>query len=107
MNANQRNHYFGKLWPAACEVQGWEKSDENQRKRVTFAATGETSTSALDEDQITLLFIKLRWLADPANFDKALADSDSAAALAKNKRQQIIWRMAKEQLPKLPKNKAA
>jgi hypothetical protein len=95
MNAEQRALYFGNLWPAACAVQGWKKSDEGQRKRVIFAATGETSSSALDEDQITLLFVKLRWLADPANFDKALADSDPAAALAENKRKQLIWRIEK------------
>jgi len=95
MNSEQRALYFGKLWPEACAVQGWKKSDEGQRKRIVFAATGETSSSALDEDQITLLFIKLRWLADPANFDKALADSDPAAALAENKRKNIIWRIEK------------
>lgn len=93
MNAEQRALYFGKLWPEACATQGWKKSDEGQRRRVIFAATGETSSSSLDDDQVTLLFIKLRWLADPANFDKALADSDPAAALAENKRKKIIWRI--------------
>lgn len=95
MNPEQRALYFGKLWPEACATQGWKKSDEGQRKRVIFAATGENSSSALDQDQVTLLFIKLRWLADPANFDKALADSDPAAALAENKRKQLIWRIEK------------
>lgn len=95
MNLDQRNLYFGRLWPEACAAQGWKRSDQMQRKRVTFAATGEESTTDLDEDQITLLFIKLRWLADPANFDKALADSDPAAALAENKRKNIIWRIEK------------
>lgn len=95
MNTEQRALYFGSLWPKACAVQGWKKNDEQARKRVIFAATGETSSSALDQDQITLLFIKLRWLADPANFDKAFADSDPAAALADNKRKQLIWRIEK------------
>lgn len=95
MNSEQRSLYFGKLWPEACAVQGWKKNDEGQRKRIIFAATGETSSSALDEDQITLLFIKLKWLADPQNFDKSLADSDPAKALAENKRQNIIWRIEK------------
>lgn len=95
MNAKQRSTYFGSLWPSACATQGWKTNNEHQRKRVTFAATGEESTSALDEDQITLLFNKLRWLADPANFDKALKDSDPAAALEENKRKKIVWRIEK------------
>lgn len=93
MNAKQRSIYFGSLWPAACRTQGWKASDDHQRRRVTFAATGETSITELDEDQITLLFTKLSWLADPHNFDKAFRDSDPAAALAENKRKQIIWRI--------------
>lgn len=93
MNTEQRRFYHGKLWPAACRVQGWNSKDEHQRKRVTFSATGEESTSSLDQDQVTLLFNKLKWLADPTNFDKALADSDPAAALAENKRKKVIWRI--------------
>lgn len=94
MNADQRGRYFG-MWETVCRVQGWKKNDDHQRQRVTFAATGETSSTDLDEDQITLLFIKLDWLADPRNFDKALADSDPAAALAANMRKKIIWRIEK------------
>ena len=93
MNLEQRNLYFGKLWPQACKAQGWKRSDEHRRKLVTFAATGEESSSQLDQDQITLLFNKLKALADPQDFDKALADSDPAAALAENKRQNIIFRI--------------
>ncbi len=93
MNKKQRSTYFGRLWPAACRTQGWKTSDEHQRKRVTFAATGEESITDLDEDQITLLFNKLKWLADPSNYDKALADADPVTALEENKRKQVIWRI--------------
>lgn len=95
MNAAQRRTYFG-LWNAACRVHHWNPEDDHQRQRVTFAATGETSSRGLDQEQITLLFKKLRWLADPANFAKALADSDPVAALAENKRKQVIWRIEHE-----------
>jgi hypothetical protein len=100
MNKTQRRLYFG-LWKTVCRVQGWDEKDEHQRQRITFAATGETSTTGLDEDQITLLFTKLRWLADPQSFDKALADSDPSAALAANKRKQVIWRIT-ESAAKVP-----
>lgn len=95
MTPRQRSTYFGTLWPQACKAQGWNVKDENRRKCVTFGATGEESTSDLNEDQITLLFNKLRLLADPQNFDKALADADPAAALEENKRKQLIWRVEK------------
>lgn len=95
MTPRQRSMYFGELWPAACKVQGWSVKDEHRRKCVTFGATAEESTSALDQDQITLLFNKLKALADPQNFDKALADADPAAALEENKRKQLIWRIEK------------
>lgn len=95
MNQRQRSTYFGTLWPAACQAQGWSIKDEHRRKCVTVGATGEESTSDLNEDQITLLFNKLKFLADPKNFDKALADADPAAALEENKRKQLIWRIEK------------
>lgn len=98
MTPRQRSTYFGKLWPAACRAQKWKVSDDHQRRRVTFAATGETSTTDLDDDQITLLFIKLEHLADPYNYDKALADSDPAAALAANKRKKLIFSITKRAL---------
>ena len=93
MTPNQRSHYFGRLWPQACAAQGWDSKDEHQRKRVTYAATGEESTSALNQDQITLLFKKLEWLADPTDYDKALADSDPQAAVEASHRAKIIWRI--------------
>ena len=93
MTPRQRSTYFGTLWPAVCKAQGWNIKDENRRKCVTYGATGEESTSDLDQDQITLLFNKLKHLADPQNFDKALADSDPAAALAEYQRPNLIWRI--------------
>lgn len=95
MTSRQRSTYFGTLWPAACKAQGWSVKDENRRKCVTVGATGEESTSDLDQDQVTLLFNKLKFLADPHNFDKALADADPATALEENKRKQLIWRIEK------------
>lgn len=103
MTPRQRSTYFGTLWPEACKAQGWNVKDENRRKCVTFSATGEESTSDLDQDQVTLLFNKLKHLTDPQNFDKALADADPATALAENQRQKIIWRVEKA-AAKIPGN---
>lgn len=93
MNAKQRSTYFGRLWPDACQAQKWNVKDEERRKDVTFAATGEESTSKLSEEQITLLFNKLKWLADPTNFDKAYKDANPEIALKDHKREQVIWRI--------------
>lgn len=93
MTPSQRSTYFGTLWPTACARQKWNPKDEERRKDVTFSATGKESTSKLTQDEITLLFNKLKWLADPTNFDLALADSDPQAALAANKRTNVIWRI--------------
>jgi|GEM_PF-2185120 len=95
MNASQRSTYFGRLWPEACAAQKWNPRDEERRRDVTFAATGKESTSKLTEDQITLLFNKLKWLADPNNFEKAYADANPEIALAENKRGQVIHRIEK------------
>lgn len=95
MNANQRSTYFGRLWPEACQVQKWNPKNEERRRDVTFAATGQESTSKLTEDQITLLFNKLKWLADPNNFEKAYADANPELALKEHKRNQVIWRIEK------------
>jgi len=93
MSPSQRSTYFATLWPAACKAQGWNPKDAERRRDVTHAATGKASTSGLTEDQITLLFIKLKWLADPTNFDLAMADADPQAALKANKRVQVIYRI--------------
>ncbi len=93
MNASQRSTYFGRLWPEACAAQKWNPKDEERRRDVTHAATGKESTSKLTEAQITLLFNKLKWLADPNNFEKALADANPTQALEEHKREQIIWRI--------------
>lgn len=93
MNKAQRNRYWGVLWPDACQVQKWHPKDEDRRRDVTFAATGQESTSKLSEDQITLLFNKLKWLADPHNFEKAYADANPEIALEENKREKVIFRI--------------
>lgn len=93
MTSRQRSTYFGTLWPAACAAQNWNLRDHQRRRDVTFSATGKESTGDLNQSEITLLFNKLRWLADPSNFDKALADSDPASALDENSRKQVVWRI--------------
>lgn len=93
MTASQRRTYFATLWPAACKAQGWHVKDDERRRDVTHAATGQDSTSKLTQDQITLLFNKLKWLADPHNFDKAFADANPELALADHKRANVIWRI--------------
>lgn len=93
MTPSQRSTYFGTLWPAACKAQGWNPKDEERRRDVTHAATGKESTSKLTQEQITLLFNKLKWLADPTNFDLAMADANPELALAANKRNNVIWRI--------------
>jgi hypothetical protein len=91
MNKAQRATYFGRLWPAACEAQGWNPKDEERRRDVTFGVTGQESTSSLGEDQVTALFDELRWLADPFNLDAALPASDARVSRDNNRRRQLVW----------------
>jgi hypothetical protein len=93
MNAAQRKTYFVLLWPAACKAQGWLVKDDDRRRDVTMQATGKDSTSRLSEAQITLLFNRLKQLADPADFDLAYADQKPEIALEEHKRGQIVWRI--------------
>jgi len=95
MSPSQRKTYFARLWPDACKAQGWNPKDEERRRDVTHAATGQESTSKLSQKQITLLFNKLAWLADPNNFEKAFADANPEIALADHQRGQVIWRIEK------------
>jgi hypothetical protein len=93
MTPFQRRHYHARLWPAACVAQGWDKKDENKRREVTQEATGSASTSSLNQGQLTLLFNRLKWLAEPANFDAAYADANPEIVLEEDKRARIIWRI--------------
>ncbi|MFZ2280738.1 MAG: hypothetical protein WAW39_23265 [Prosthecobacter sp.] len=95
MSPSQRKAYFARLWPDACKAQGWNPKDEERRRDVTHAATGQESTSKLTQKQITLLFNKLAWLADPHNFEKAFADANPEIALANDQRGNVIWRIEK------------
>ncbi len=95
MSPSQRSTYFARLWPDACKAQGWNPKDEDRRRDITHAATGQDSTSKLNQKQITLLFNKLAWLADPNNFEKAYADANPEIALADHQRVQVIWRIEK------------
>ena len=96
MTPRQRSTYFGTLWPAACEAQGWNPKDEDRRRDVTMEATGKASTSSLTEAQITLLFNHLKQLANPADFDLAYLTANPEIALEEHKRGQIIWRIENE-----------
>lgn len=75
MNTSQRAHYFGRLWPAACQAKGWSAKDESRRRATTLACMAAIrsapieSTSKLDEDRITALFCYLRHLANPDSLD--------------------------------------
>jgi hypothetical protein len=93
MTTSQRSTYFGRLWPDACHAQKWHPKNEERRRDVTFAATGQESASKLTQDQVTLLFNKLKWLADPNNFEKAYADANPDLALKNHKRKQVTWRI--------------
>lgn len=93
MTKNQRSHYFGTLWPAACKVKGWKVKDDKQRTAVTLEATGRTSTTDLDEDGITALFDLLEFLADPYNLDKAMPVANPEMGWQANRRRQLVWRI--------------
>lgn len=76
MNAAQRKHYHGRLWPAACRAQGWDRRDGERRKAVTREAMrlckgpATDSSAELDEAAVTALFAYLEHLADPENLRK-------------------------------------
>jgi len=71
MTKAQRSHFFGQLWPAACQAQGWQVKDETTRHAVCERVTGQSSMSNLNQRQLTALFTEVRHLADPLDFDKA------------------------------------
>lgn len=95
MTPAQRSLYFGTLWPAACEVQGWSSKDDDRRRQVTQDATGQASASGLTESQITALFDHLKWLADPCNLDKAMPVANPEIGEDNHRRRQLIWRITK------------
>lgn len=93
MTPAQRKLYHGTLWPAACIRQGWTVKDEARRKAVTVEATGQESTSGLTQPQVTLLFNKLKWLANPTDYDLAYSDANPDEALAADQRGRVVWRI--------------
>lgn len=96
MTPSQRSRFFGTLWPDACQTQGWNPKDDERRRDVIHAATGRESASGLTNKQITLLFNKVKWLADPQNYDKAYWDANPDLALEEHTRSNIIWRIVHE-----------
>jgi hypothetical protein len=93
MNKDQRNLYFGRLWPEACKVQKWTVKDNKKRREVTSEATGRESAADLDEDGITALFDHLRWLADPYSLEKAMPVANPELGWQANRRRQLVWRV--------------
>lgn len=93
MSPAQRKRYRGTLWPNACEVQGWKVSDELRRRAVLVEATGQDTSTGLTQRQITALFDRLKWLADPYNLDKAMPVANEELAAEKHERAQLVWRI--------------
>lgn len=93
MTPGQRKNYRGNLWPAACKAQGWDVKDEKRRQQVNLEAVGEVSTSEMDNDQVTLLFDHLKWLADPYDFDKAMPAANPELGWQANRRRQLLYRI--------------
>lgn len=75
MTTSERNSYFGHLWPAACAVNGWKKSDEDRRRQVTgecmrlVRGPQTSSTTDFGRDEVTALFCYLEFLAHPDSLD--------------------------------------
>lgn len=73
MNHAQRKLYHTTYWPRACAAQGWDPRDTARRQSVTAYVTGHTSTTQLQQYQVTALFVFLDFLAYPEDFDKSAA----------------------------------
>lgn len=85
MSPSQRVRFFTKLWPAACEAQGWNLRDETLRRDITaqcmdaIGCPGIESTTELKQAQITALFTFLAHLADPLHLGKSQQWTDCRA----------------------------
>lgn len=93
MTDKQRKLYRATLWPKVCEVQGWKVTDELRRRAVLVEATGQDSSSGLTQRQITSLFDRLKWLADPFNLEAAMPVANEDLAADKHERAQLVWRI--------------
>ena len=83
MTSKQRAHYFSRLWPAACQVQGWKVTDEAARRDVTRESTGRTSTSGLSQDEMVALMRSAEMAAVPSFYEGfCLPAVEAAVALA-------------------------
>jgi len=91
MTKPQRSHFFGRLWPAACEAQGWDAKDDLTRRAVCLRVTGKRSMTSLSESEITALFAEVRHLADPLDFDKARLASDPELAEEVSARARVLF----------------
>lgn len=99
MTKAQRARFFGDLWPAACQAQGWNPKDEDTRRAVCERVTGQRSTSGLTERQITALFTEVRHLADPLDFDKANLAANPDIAEEESQRARCLFAIHKLGLP--------
>ncbi len=93
MTRNQQIHYRATLWPAACKAQKWDPKDDEKRREVIQEVTGQDSTAKLNNKQVDRLFTRLRWLANPQDFDLAYADANPELADAEKSRERILWRI--------------
>jgi hypothetical protein len=93
MTPKQRSLYFGTLWPAACEVQGWDPKDNERRQAVTLESTGKASAGSLNESLISALFDHLKWLADPYSLEAALPAACPEISEENHRRRQLVWKI--------------
>jgi hypothetical protein len=91
MTPRQRAHYFGRLWPRACEAQGWDPRDADRRRSATLYATGQASSASLDEAGITALFAYLGHLAGDAAASAEWRRCQRLGARAVNSVRQGRW----------------
>ena len=99
MTKPQRAHFFGHLWPAACQAQGWEVKDETTRHAVCLRVTGQESMSGLNQRQLTALFTEVRHLADPLDFDKATLAANPDQAEEASRRAKCLFAINRLGLP--------
>jgi hypothetical protein len=97
MTRRQQVYYRGELWPAACRVQGWDPADDEKRRAVTRQAARKinpnsqcTSTTHLNQDQITALFKLLVALANPDDVAAQRASENPVETKELDERKRLI-----------------
>jgi hypothetical protein len=99
MNKNQRDEYWGHLWPEAMSAQGWDHERADAQDRLRRALTLEASANATDsitqlsEDQITMLWGLLKHYADPLNLGMAKAAANPGEAVDEGRRRRYVYKI--------------